>query len=49
MEELNFDGECTCEEIDWEADEDGFEGCPFCQMWQEDEFVDDADDIIAVE
>ena len=37
MEELNFDGECTCDEIEWEADEDGFEGCPFCQMWDGDE------------
>ena len=37
MEELNFDGECTCGDIEWEADEDGFEGCPYCEMWDGDE------------
>jgi len=40
MEDLNFDGECTCYDIYWYADEDGFEGCPYCEMWQGDEVIE---------
>jgi len=40
IEDYNFDGECTCGLIEWEPNEDGFFGCPFCEMWdgfEEDE------------
>ena len=42
MEDINYDGECTCDIIDWFADEDGFEGCPFCEYW--DGFWEEGED-----
>ena len=33
MQDIDYDNECTCNMINWFADENGFEGCPFCEAW----------------
>lgn len=31
MHETDYDNECTCNTVEWEPNEDGFKGCPFCE------------------